>query len=229
MLAAIKKDLKRSHIFRDFDDTELEIAASLAKTRIFRKNSIIFYENDMANNFYIIKSGRIKIFRNSSDGREFILGIFSTGALFGDVPVFDGGVYPATALSIEDCEVYSISKEDFEIFVVNNPQTAIKIIKMLSRRLRNATNMLTDMAMKNVSQRLAGMLVKFAEQDGIDHESGIFIECDLTRQELAELIGVSRETFIRELGKFQKAGILECQKRDIIITNLEKLKNWSTL
>lgn len=229
MLAAIKKDLKRSHIFRDFDDTELEVAASLAKTRIFPKNSIIFFENDMANNFYIIKSGRIKIFRNSSDGREFILGIFSIGALFGDVPVFDGGVYPATALSIEDCEVYSISKEDFETFVVNNPQTAIKIIKMLSRRLRNATNMLTDMAMKNVSQRLAGMLVKFADQDGSRHESGILIECDLTRQELAELIGVSRETFIRELGKFQKAGILQCQKRDIIITNLDKLKSWATL
>lgn len=229
MLAAIKKDLKRSHIFRDFDDLELENVASLANTRIYRKNSIIFYENDAANNFYIIKTGRIKIFRPSTDGREFILGIFSIGALFGDVPVFDGGSYPASAQAIEDCEIYSISKEDFESFILDNPQTSIKIIKMLSRRLRSATNMLSDMAMKNVSQRLAGMLVKFAEQDGVEQQSGIYVECDLTRQELAELIGVSRETFIRELSKFQKAGILQCLKRDILITNMEKLKSWSTL
>lgn len=227
MLAAIKNDLRKSHIFRDFDDTELEKIVSIASIRKFKKNSMIFYERDQANNFYIIKSGRVKIFRPATDGREFILGIFSSGALFGDVPVFDGGSYPATAQSIDDCEVYAISKEGFESFIIKNPLTSIKIIKTLSRRLRNALNQVSDLAMKNVSQRLAGMLVKFAEQEGIVDDSGIYLECDLTRQELAELIGVSRETFTRELGKFAKAGILRCEKRNILITNIDKLKIWS--
>lgn len=221
--------LKKTFIFNDFSDQELQQIVKLVKERFFRKNTIIFNEGDPGIAFYIIKSGKIKVYKLSSDGRELILGIFGENGLFGDVPVFDGGPYPATAETLTDVTVWIINRESFINLLLAHPQIALKIIRVLGKRLRQAHGFVAELALKNVPQRLASLLLKLASEYGQENESGIVIDLPLTRQELAELIGVSRETVIRELSKFSRAGVLSLDGKKIILLDKRKLELWANM
>lgn len=222
-----KEHLRKTAIFSEFTDAELDEVSRLIVERRFKHGTVIFHENDPSYAFYVIKDGRIKVYKLSEDGRELIIGIFSNGGVFGDVPVFDGGPYPATAETMIDSVVWSISRNDFEKLVKDHPDISLKLIRVLGRRLRQAHNLLRDMALKNVPQRLATLLIKFIDEYGRPGPQGILLELPLSRQNIAELIGVSRETATRELSKFAKAGLLEVDGRRITIIDRDKLSIWS--
>lgn len=215
-------NLKNTPIFADFSTPELEKIAVNFSIRHFKKGQIIFKEGDFAEAFYIIKTGKVKVSRLSSEGREFILGIFKEGSTFGDVPVFDNGPYPATATALEQLEVYTIDKNILFDVIKSQPDLSIKIINMLGKRLRQAHNVASDLGLKNVTQRLATLLIKLSSEFGVD--SDYTIKSSLTRQEMAELIGVSRETLIRELSKFVKLQLIEIHAHKIRITDKTKLE-----
>jgi len=221
--------LKKTFIFNDFSEEELQQTVKLVKERFFRKNTIIFNEGDPGLAFYIIKSGKIKVYKLASDGRELILGIFGENGLFGDVPVFDGGPYPATAETLTDAKVWSINRESFVNLLLKHPEMSLKIIKVLGKRLRQAHGFVAELALKNVPQRLASLLLKLAAEYGQESEAGTVIDLPLTRQELAELIGVSRETTIRELSKFSRAGTLRLDGKKIILLDKRKLQLWASM
>lgn len=221
--------LKKTFIFNDFSDQELQQVAKLVKERFFRKNTIIFNEGDPGLAFYLIKSGKIKVYKLASDGRELILGVFGENGLFGDVPVFDGGPYPATAETLTDVTAWSINREGFVNLLLAHPEIALKIIRVLGKRLRQAHGFVAELALKNVPQRLASLLLKLASEYGEETEAGTVIDLPLTRQELAELIGVSRETVIRELSKFSRAGTLRLDGKKIILLDKRKLQLWANM
>jgi CRP/FNR family transcriptional regulator len=219
--------LRRSSIFSQFADEELKKIAELIIERKLKKGSVVFYEHDPSSAFYIIKEGKVKVYKMSEDGRELIIGIFSSGGIFGDVPVFDGGPYPATAATLTDSVLYLIRKEQFEELLTRHPEISLKVIRILGRRLRQALNLIKNLGLKNVPQRLAGLLLQLAKEYSHKSEAGMELDIPLSRQELAELIGVSRETVIRELGKFAKAKIIKIEGKKIFITNQDKLRLWS--
>lgn len=225
----LAQKLKQTFIFSDFTAHELEAAAKLVKERSYKKGVTIFHEGQPGMAFYVVKSGRVKVFKLAADGRELILGIFGDGALFGDVPVFDGGPYPAGAATLVDTQVYSINRDDFDRLVTDRPEIALKVIRVLGKRLRQAHGFVMDIAMKSAPQRLSSLLLKLAGEYGVRTEGGLAIDIPLTRQEIAELMGVSRETAIRELSKFSRSGSIQLEGKRIIITDRKKLELWAKM
>jgi CRP/FNR family transcriptional regulator len=219
------EQFKKIPIFESFTENELSEITEITRERKLKKDTAIFHESDPANALYIIKTGSVKIFKISEDGREHIIEIFEPGQIFGEVPVFDGGNYPATAMTLSETEIYIILKTDFENTVKKHPDIALKIIRVLGRRLRQAHNRIRELAFKNVPQRMASLLLRLAKKNGKPTEKGILIDLPLSRRQIAELIGVSRETATRELSKFSKSNLILLNKKEIIITNKSKLSS----
>jgi CRP/FNR family cyclic AMP-dependent transcriptional regulator len=226
-LEPIDELIKKSSIFSGFDPDELKAVARLFHKKKFKKGVVVFHEGQLGTAFYLISSGRVKISKLAEDGRELIFGIFGDGAIFGDVPVFDGGLYPATAATLVDTEVNYMSRDDFERLVIEYPQVALKIVRVLGKRLRQAHSFVMDIAMKSVPQRLSTLLLRLAKQYGRSEDGYTVIDLPLSRQEIADLIGVSRETATRELSKFGRSGIIRLDGKKIYLIDRPKLELWA--
>ncbi len=223
----LTQKLKKTFIFADFSQEELEAAASLFQQKKYRKGITIFHEGQPGIAFYLISSGRVKVFKLNEDGRELIFGIFGDGAIFGDVPVFDGGPYPASAATLVETEVVYMSRDDFVRLITEHPAISLKVVRVLGKRLRQAQRFVMDIAMKSVLQRLSAQLVGLAEEYGREVGEETIIDLPLTRQELAELIGVTRETATRELSKLSRAGAVRLEGKKIYITDWSMLERWA--
>lgn len=210
-------------------DAELGEIAPLLVERRLRKNTVVFHEGDPGSAFYLLKSGKVRIYKVSRDGREQVLTIISDGQIFGDVPTFDGGPYPATAATMEDSEIYLIRRENLLEVVKRHPDISIKIIAVLGQRLRQALELVHDLSFKQVPHRLAGLLLKLSEEYGQETEKGVLINLSLSRQELADIVGTSRETVTRELKKMEAGGLLYIDRRNITVADREKLTSWARL
>lgn len=230
MTTPSRKDyLRQTPVFSSLSEDELDKIVPLVVKRKLRKNTVIFHENDPASAFYLVKSGRIKIYRVSRDGREQVLSMLGDGQIFGDVPTFDGGPYPATAATMIDSEIYLINRDDFNNMVRRNPEIALKIIQALGQRLRQALDLVRDLSFKQVPHRLAGLLLKLEREYGKETVEGILISLPLSRQDLADIVGTSRETVTRELKKMERGGMLAIDRRMITIIDREKLADWARI
>jgi CRP/FNR family cyclic AMP-dependent transcriptional regulator len=219
MADAEKKEfLRRTPIFAGMSDEELDEIVPLMVERRLRKNTVIFHEGDPASAFYMVKAGRVKVFKGSADGREQVLAIMG-----------DGGPYPATAATMNDSTIYLIPREDLLAVVRRHPEIAVKVIAVLGQRLRQALELVRDLSFKQVPHRLAGLLLKLAREYGQDGDGGILIDMSLPRQEIADIVGTSRETVTRELKKMEKAGLISIERRYITITDPDKLTSWARL
>jgi len=222
-----KEYLKRTPIFSDLSDEELDGIVPHVVKRQLKGDTVIFHENDPASAFYLVKSGRVKIYKVGPDSREQVLAILSDGQIFGDVPAFDGGPYPATAATMVDSEIYLIRSEDFQELVRRYPDVAIKIIRVLGQRLRQSMELVRDLSFKQVPHRLAGLLMKLGEEYGRETGEGLLIDLPLSRQELADIVGTSRETVTRELKKMEREGMLAVNRRMITVSDMNRLKSWA--
>lgn len=225
--SARKEYLRQTPIFSGLTDAELEELVPLVVKRRLKDDTVIFHEGDPASAFYLVKQGRVKIYKVAADGREQVLSILGDGQIFGDVPVFDGGPYPATAATMAATEIYQVKRDEFEDFVRRHPEVALKLLRVLGQRLRQAMALVRDLSFKQVPHRLAGLLLKLAREDGRDVDAGRLIDMRLSRQDIAEIVGTSRETVTRELKKMESAGMLKLEARKIIITDKEKLTSWA--
>jgi len=219
--------LRQTPIFSGLSDAELEELVPLVIKRKLKDDTVIFHEGDPASAFYLVKQGRVKIYKVSADGREQVLSILGDGQIFGDVPVFDGGPYPATAATMVETEIYQVRRDEFEEFVRRHPEVALKLLRALGQRLRQAMALVRDLSFKQVPHRLAGLLVKLARDNGREVVDGILIDMKLSRQDIAEIVGTSRETVTREIKKMENAGMLKLDGRKIIVTDEEKLTSWA--
>ncbi|MHB0867641.1 MAG: Crp/Fnr family transcriptional regulator [Thermoleophilia bacterium] len=224
-----KAVLKHSPVFQGMSDAELDEIVPLVVQRRLRKDTVIFHEHDPAAAFYLVKKGRVKIYKVAPDGREQVLAMLGDGQIFGDVPTFDGGPYPATAATMDDSELYLIRREDLLAVVRRYPEIAIKVIAVLGARLRQSLELVHDLSFKQVPHRLAGLLLKLGEEYGEQQEAGTLINLSLSRQELADIVGTSRETVTRELKKMERAGLLAIDRRHITITDREQLVAWARM
>ncbi|MHB1361162.1 MAG: Crp/Fnr family transcriptional regulator [Thermoleophilia bacterium] len=235
-----KSYLKKTPIFSGLSDEELGGVVPYVVRRKLKRNTVVFHENDPATAFYLVKTGRVKIYKVGPDNREQVLAILGDGQIFGDVPAFDGGPYPATAETMADSEIYLIRSEDFQELVRRYPGIAVKIIRVLGQRLRQSMELVRDLSFKQVPHRLAGLLVKLGSEYGREvgvaggdmgetgaGAGGTLIDLPLSRQELADIVGTSRETVTRELKKMEREGLLEVDRRMITIIDLGQLKAWA--
>ncbi|MFC2047588.1 Crp/Fnr family transcriptional regulator [Chloroflexota bacterium] len=208
--------LKRSSIFSGLSDNALGELANLATERSLVPNEFILWEGNAPERFYIVAEGKVKILKYSSQGREFIIAFFGPGVTFGEVAVFENKPYPASAQAVDKTKVLGIKREDFQSFLAQRPQVALRIINVLGGRLRESQSRLRDLAGERVEQRLASMLFMLSAKLGTT--------IPFTRQELADMTGTTIETTIRLMSRLKDSGIIRSTRGNIVILNETKLR-----
>lgn len=219
--------LKRVPFFEGLTETDLKIVSDVMIERFYPKGSVLFMEGDSGEALYVIKQGRMKISKSTPDGREQILHMLKDGDIFAEVILFDQGPYPATAEAVEDSSCWLLRSLDMEKLLQTQPTLAVKMLRVMSRRLRQAQMLIRDLALHDAYGRLAGLLLRSIRREGKRTDEGIILNLELTRQEMASMIGTSRETVARILSRFQKDGILVLDKQRIIVLDEEKLREWT--
>lgn len=215
--------LKKVPIFAELSEEELEMVAKMVKTRKYRKNMFIFTEGEPGEAVYFVKTGKVKISKMVEDGREHVIHIMQQGDIFGEVVLFNGGNYPATSEVIEDAEIGVLRNEDLENLMRQNVDIAIDMLKIMSRRLQSASSQIRDLALKDALSRTAGLLLKLSEAFGTETEEGVVINLSLSRQELANMVGLTRETVTRVLSDLKRTKVIQTDKNQITILNKRKL------
>ena len=221
--------LRRVPIFGGVDDENLTKVASITSEKSYSKKNIVFHEGDYGDALYVIKSGRIKIAKVALDGREKTLTILKGGDFFGEMAIFDDMPRSATAESMDnDVRLLSISKNDFERLIIENPSIAIRIMKDLTRRIRQVNEQVQDLAFKDVHGRVASTLFNLltAEKEvSKDLNKESLNSLKMTHQDLANMVGSSRETVTRALNRLQDEGIISISHQQISILELDKLND----
>lgn len=215
------KVIKESPIFTSLDNAELQALVKITTERHFTSGEIIFFEGDAPEWFYIVAEGRVKAFKQTSSGREFTIAFFGPGEIFGEVAVFENKPYPASASAQSNGKttVLGIKREEFLKYLTAHPQVSLRIIGVLGERLRNAQSRLGDMAGEKAVARVAGILLMLSSKMGN--------ELPFTRQDIADMAGVTPETAIRVMSRLKDGGIIRSTRGKIIIADEAKLKTLS--
>jgi CRP/FNR family transcriptional regulator len=207
-------------LFDGLPRDQLEDLATILVDNIFGHGQSVFMEGDEGNGFYVAISGRVKIYKLSSEGKEQILHIFGPGEPFGEVPVFAGQKFPANAAAMEDSRLFFLPRNAFINLIRKNPDLALNMLGVLSRRLRKFTQLVEDLSLKEIPARLAAYLLYLRELRGEKDE----LELDISKNQLASVLGTIPETLSRILRRMNKRGLLESQGRRIRILNPEGLR-----
>ncbi|MFT9486726.1 MAG: Crp/Fnr family transcriptional regulator [Tepidibacillus sp.] len=206
-------------IFSMLADEQLEKITRLITRRKFKKGQVIFFEGDVSDKFYIINQGKIKTFKHTREGKEQILYILAEGDFIGDLSLLKKSTFQYNAEALEDVHVCILSKDDFDQILKENPEISLRILESVHDRLVNLENLVQTLSTKDVEARIAGLLVSLSESFGIKEERKVILEMALTREEMANFIGVTRETISRKLSGLQEEGIIELVGNKKIIIN----------
>lgn len=218
--------LTNNALFSFLSDQQLSEIDQLIVERIYKKGRIIFLEGEKGEAVYLLRTGRVKISTQAEDGREQILHFIHPGEIFGEVVLYDGGSYPASSEAVEDSRVGMIRNIDMDKLTLSNPGIALAMLKILSKRLRNAQRQINELALLDTSRRLVSMLLYLAAEQGIPGDEGMIIDISLTNQDIANMIGTSRETANRILSDLRKQQAILLKNKQIIIIDMNRLKSW---
>jgi CRP/FNR family transcriptional regulator len=209
--------LKSSPYFSGLSDSILNSLAGYVFEKKADRGEIIVYEGESAEALYFVVSGVVKVFKTSADGKEQIFGIIRPGETFNDVPVLSGGENLISAGAMSSIVLNGIKKKDMESVIKENPQVALNVVHVLSRRVQELVSMVEDFSFRHVSGRVAKILLEYA----LDVSSG---RPKLTQQEMASMIGTAREMVGRSLKSLEREGAIRMERNRIVITDQKTLK-----
>lgn len=218
------KTLAQVGLFKDLSEAELAFLAQRAMMRRFSAGEIIFSEGDPCAGMYVVESGQVRIFKTSASGREQVLSVEAPGGSVAELPVFDGGNYPASVSAIEDSTLLFIAKRDIHALCLAHPQVALKVLRVIGSRLRKLVGIIEELSFTTVRHRLAAFLVRLARHEGTSVNGGIAITLPGSNQELASQIGTVRELISRNLSRFQTENFIRMDGRCVVITDLKTLE-----
>jgi len=216
--------LTRVPIFSGLSQDELAFLTQRAVTRKFSAGETIFAEGEPCTGLYVVESGHVRIFKSSPGGREHVLSIDGPGGSIAELPVFDGGNYPASAAAVDEVILLFVSKQDFQSLCLTHPQVALKVLRLVGARLRRLVGIIEELSFTTVRHRLAALLVKLAKASGKRVNGGVEITLPANNQELASQIGTVRELISRNLSRFQAEGMLKIEGRAVTVTDLKALE-----
>lgn len=200
--------------FSGLSETQIGEIRQIAVDRHFAKGEIIFFQGDEGNGFYIIISGMVKIFKVSPEGKEHIMRIVTRGEPFGQVAVYAGRAFPASAQAIAKSHLLFLPRTEFVQLINHNPSLALSMLANLSMRLREFTVHVENLALKEVPGRLAAYLIHLAEEQ---RNEGDMVSLNISKVQLSSLLGTTPETLSRILTQMQGRGLIEVKRRDIRI------------
>lgn len=216
--------LKKARLFCSLSDDELNYLGNRAVLRSFTAGELVFSEGDHCEGLYLVESGSIKIFESSATGREQVLLIEGPGSSVGELPLLDGGNYPASAEAVSDSELLLVRTEDLRDLCLRHPEVAVKILRTLASRLRSVLSVVQQLCFSTVRQRLVALLLQLAESRGNRTRRGIEFRITSTNRDLASQIGTVPELVSRNLGALQASGLIKVEGKTVIISSLEVLK-----
>lgn len=207
-----KNILKSIPLLSKLEDSSIEPILNSLIQKEYKRNDYIFYEGEEANAFGIVIEGRVKIVKHSIDGKEVIIRIIPEKHIFGEVAMFDNLPYPASAVAMQDSKILIFEKANFLSAIKKEPSIAWEIIIDLSRKLRDASQALKEVAAERVEKRIASLLMRLGEYYGVKRGEIIELNFPITRQEIADMCGTTVETTIRVMSRFTKEGMIETEK-----------------
>jgi CRP/FNR family transcriptional regulator, cyclic AMP receptor protein len=223
-LVSTEQDVVRNApLFTALDEAAAaSLRASMDSVKI-AKGSVLFAEGDEGDHLYVIVEGKLKLGTSSGDGRENLLSILGPGEMFGELSLFDPGPRTSTATAVTDARLLSLGQEKLIPWLAENPQVALQLLARLAQRLRRTNEAVGDLVFSDVPGRVAKALIDLGERFGKQTDEGLFVHHDLTQEELAQLVGASRETVNKALADFAGRNWLKLDGRAVLITDLDRL------
>ena len=215
--------IRQAPLFSVLDD---EAASSLRESMAAEKLSkgkVLFREGQEGDRLYVVVQGKIKLGTTSGDGRENLLGIFGPGQMFGELSLFDPKPRTATATAVTDSRLVSLAYDAVIGLVTSHPQTSLEVLRRLAQRLRESNEIVSDLVFDDVPGRVAKQIMHLGERFGTLKDDGLHVNHDLTQEELAHLVGASRETVNKSLADFAARGWVKLQPRGVLVTDVERL------
>jgi len=219
------KTLGKVPLFSGLSESELGFLLARVGVRHYAAGQTVFSEGEPCAGLYVVESGSVRIFKSSAGGREQVLSVEGPGGSVAELPVFDGGSYPASVVAIEDSVLLFVSKDDFQALCVAHPQVALKVLKVVGTRLRRLVGIIEELSFTTVRHRLGAYLLRLAQSDGTRIKEGVQVTLPANNQELAAQIGTVRELISRNLSRFQAEGLITLDGRTLVIRNMKKLES----
>jgi CRP-like cAMP-binding protein len=204
------------------DEASVALRASMVEMDLAR-GQVVFSEGDAGDRLYVIVDGKIKLGTSSTDGRESLLAILGPGEMFGELSLFDPGPRTATATALTETTLLGLGHDALGPWLNGRPGVAQALLKSLSQRLRRTNENLSDLVFSDVPGRVAKALLDLNEKFGEKRSEGLYVEHDLTQEELAQLVGASRETVNKALADFVQRNWIKLEPRAVLILDLDRL------
>jgi CRP/FNR family transcriptional regulator len=215
-------------IFEGLTDADLAELDDRFAMGSFRKGELIYSPFDKGDALFLVESGRVRLFRSASDGRQVTLAMLDSGASFGQLSVLDTPLLDAYAEAMTDCVVRVLRIADLERAVAEHPRVALNLMRSLADRLREAEDQIESLAFRPVPSRLAGKLLDLMDRYGRVTPNGIRIDERFTHMQLAEMIGTSRETLTKVLNELRDAGLIDVRDRLVWVLDADGLERIKT-
>lgn len=209
--------LKKINIFKGLSEEEMHYIDHVSTMKHYAKKEPIFLPADPGDRVYLLKKGRVKIARLSEEGKELILAVLNTGEIFGEAAIFDTDARSNMAETLEDAYICEISKKDFEELLAKKPELALRLTKLVGLRRQQLEMKIEDLIFRNVQGRLVHLLLNLMRSYGVKKDTGILIDIKLTHAQIANLIGATRETTTLYLNQLKAQGLLDFEKRKILV------------
>jgi CRP-like cAMP-binding protein len=219
-----RSTLKKVAIFSSLSEQELAFVIPRLVPRKFQSGEIIFSEGDNCAGLYVVQTGSVRIFKSSAGGREQVLSIDGPGSSIAELPVFDGGNYPASAQALSDSALLFFSRTDFQTLCLQHPQVALKVLRVIGGRLRRLVGIIEELSFTTVRHRLIALLLRLEKSEGAREGEAVVITLPANNSELAAQIGTVRELVSRNLSRLQAEGLIEVENRSVRIISLKKLE-----
>lgn len=216
--------LKRVPIFSSLSEQEFAFLVPRLVQRRFQAGELIFGEGDVCAGLYVVQSGNVRIFKSSAGGREQVLTIDGPGSSIAELPVFDGGNYPASAQAITDCNLFFFSRQDFQALCLQHPQVALKVLRVVGGRLRRLVGIIEELSFTTVRHRLIALLVRLAKSASARNGDAVTVMLPANNTELAAQIGTVRELVSRNLSRLQAEGLITVDDRNVEISSVRRLE-----
>lgn len=219
--------LRSAPLFANLDDDVFaRLTAELTEIELPRGASL-FREGDPGDELYFIVSGKIKLGRTATDGRENLLAILGPGEIFGEMALFDPGPRNASATAVSETRLTGLKHERLKEIIHTTPEVSVQLLQALAQRLARTNESLADLVFSDVPGRVAKALLDLADRFGRPAPDGILVAHELTQEELAQLVGASRETVNKALAEFVQRGWLRLENRAVVILDLQRLRQRS--
>lgn len=219
----VQEILSRAGVFQGVDPEAVQALLTELETVRFPRGTTIFNEGEPGDRLYIIIDGKVKLARHSSDGRENLLTIMGPSDMFGELSIFDPGPRTSSAVCVTEVTAASMNSDLLHRWIDDHPDISAQLLRMLARRLRRTNNSLADLIFTDVPGRVAKALLQLANRFGTQEGANLRVTHDLTQEEIAQLVGASRETVNKALAEFAHRGWIRLEGKSVVICDTERL------